>query len=85
MPLQLDGVNGLPVCDLQFIVMLDTMEAHKTCDKVFNFENGQAGLWRLYTKQWGTMCQKVYRKASSGTGAVMLPMALHVLLDAYKS
>lgn len=30
------------------------------------------------------MCQKVYREASSGVGAVVLPVALHVL-HAYKS
>lgn len=30
------------------------------------------------------VCQKVYREASSGVGAVVLPVALHVL-HAYKS
>lgn len=30
------------------------------------------------------MCQKVYREAPSGMGALVLPVALHVL-DAYKS
>lgn len=38
-----------------------------------------------HRKPWGLVFQKVHREAPSGAQAVMLPVALPVLLDAYKS
>lgn len=59
--------------------MLGIMKAHKIYGSL------QLRGWSGWRMTWGNMSQKVYRKAPSGTGAVVLPMALHVILDAYKS